>query len=74
MKIKLSDLRRIIREEVERNMLWTAGMVGGNLNQPRKGINYMPLPGLGASTEKTEKTDDINTGEYEEEESGIDTN
>ena len=29
MRIRLGTLRRIIREEVERNMRWTAGMVGG---------------------------------------------
>ena len=65
MKIRLSDLRRMIREEVERNMLRTAGFFMGNLSRPSKGINYMPLPGLGATTEKE---NDIDTGEYEEEE------
>ena len=65
MKIRLSELRRMIREEVERNMLRTAGFFMGNLSRPSKGINYMPLPGLGATTEKE---NDIDTGEYEEEE------
>lgn len=64
MKIRLSDLRKIIREEVERNMLRTAGFFMGSLSRPSKGINYMPLPGLGATTEKE---DDIDTGEHEEE-------
>lgn len=64
MKIKLSTLRKIIREEIERNMLRTAGFFGGNLSQPSKGMNYMPLPGLGATTEKI----DDDTREYEKEE------
>ena len=66
MKIRLSELRKIIREEVERNMLRTAGFFGGNLSQPSKGVNYMPLPGLGATTEKID--DDTREHEKEEEE------
>ena len=43
MKIKLSELRKIIREEVERNLRWSAGYFGGDLSSPQKGINYVPL-------------------------------
>ena len=62
MKISLSELKKIIREEVERNLRWSAGYFGGDLSNPQKGINYVPLQGLGSSTEedKIEK--------YEEEE------
>jgi hypothetical protein len=65
MKITLGLLRSIIREEVERNMLRLAGSFMGTLSQPSKGANYMPLPGLGASTERE---NDTNTGENEKEE------
>ena len=71
MKIRLSVLRKIIREEVERNMLRTAGFFMGNLNRPSKGANYMPLPGLGATTEKE---NDIDTGEHEEKEEELQGN
>lgn len=64
MKIKLSELRRIIREEVERNLRATAGFFGGNISQPRKSIGSTPLPGLGANIEYKEE----HTGEHEEEE------
>ena len=63
MKIRLSELRKIIREEVERNLRWSAGYFGGDLSQPSKGINYAPLQGLGSSTEE----EDIEH-EYEKEE------
>lgn len=75
MKIRLSSLRKIIREEVERAMLRSAGMFGGNLSQPSKGITYMPLPGLGATTEKTDDDSrEYETHEEEEENQGIATN
>jgi hypothetical protein len=63
MRIKLSDLRRIIREEVERNLRWTAGFFGGNLSQPS--TLHTPLPGLGVTVEKD---NDYNNREHEEEE------
>ena len=63
MKIKLSELRKIIREEVERNLRWSAGYFGGDLSSPQKGINYVPLQGLGSSTEEKNKIEN-----YEEEE------
>jgi|688.fasta_scaffold01425_18 hypothetical protein len=64
MKIKLSELRKIIREEVERNLRWSAGYFGGDLSSPQKGINYVPLQGLGSSTEEEKKQIE----NYEEEE------
>ena len=64
MKIRLGELRKIIREEVERNLRATAGFFGDNISQPRKSIGSMPLPGLGANTEYKEE----HTGEHEEEE------
>lgn len=63
MKITLSELRKIIREEVERNLRWSAGYFGGDLSSPQKGINYVPLQGLGSSTEEKNKIEN-----YEEEE------
>ena len=55
MKITLGALRKIIKEEVERNLRYTAGFFGGSLSQPRKGIVYKPLPGLGPSTGEREE-------------------
>ena len=55
MKITLRELRTLIREEIERNLRNTAGFFGGSLSQPRKGITYTPLSGLGASTEEREE-------------------
>jgi hypothetical protein len=63
MKITLSELRRIVREEVERNLRWSAGYFGGDLSSPNKGINYAPLQGLGSSTEEKNEIEN-----YEEEE------
>lgn len=66
MKIKLSTLRKIIREEMERNLRWTAGIAigGAGLNNPARGVKYgvpqglgseeLPPPGLGSDTEDTE--------------------
>jgi hypothetical protein len=52
MKIKLSVLRKIIREEVYRNNFWygMSGMnVGGaGLNKPSRGIKHGGPPGLGS--------------------------
>lgn len=70
MKIGMRELRIIIREEVEKNLRWTAGIFGGNLSSPSKGVTYMPPPGLGKKIER--ETDDIDTGEYEEKEDSRD--
>jgi len=42
-------LRQFIKEEVERNMRWTAGFGGGGLGQAANHASspYEPLPGLG---------------------------
>jgi len=50
MKMKLSTLRKIIREEWYRNLEWTAGIAAGGagLNKPQKGIKYGVPPGLGS--------------------------
>jgi len=63
MKLTIGELRQAIREELERNLRWTAGFFGGNLSQPS--TVHMPLPGLGATTEEE---NDANTGEHEEKE------
>lgn len=61
MKISLRTLRRLIREEVERCVLRSAGMVGGGGVSRLMRHKEMPPPGLGDEEEKT-------TGDYEEEE------
>lgn len=52
MKIRMSNLRKMIREEVERNLRWSAGISadGAKLNKPSKGINYGVPPGLGSDS------------------------
>jgi len=54
MRINIDVLRKIIREEIERNMRWSAGMFGGVGSRTRKG-NILPPQGLGS--EKTEEDD-----------------
>jgi hypothetical protein len=44
MRISLKELRKMIREQVERNMRWTAGMTSGfGLSQTHTGINVDPI-------------------------------
>ena len=55
MRITLSELKKIIREEVERNMRWSAGFfMGGNIGKGRKGT-IVPPPGLGAGADDEEQ-------------------
>lgn len=61
MKISLRTLRRLIREEVERCVLRSAGMVGGGGVSRLMRHKEMPPPGLGDEEEET-------IGDYEEEE------
>jgi hypothetical protein len=51
----LKVLKQFIKEEVERNMRWTAGIFGGgNIGKSRKGT-VVPPPGLGEDPEETEE-------------------
>lgn len=47
----MSTLRKIIREEMYRNLAWTAGIAAGGagLNKPSRGIKYGVPQGLGFS-------------------------
>ena len=57
MKITIGELKKLISEEVERNMRWSAGMfMGGGISKSNKGV-VEPPPGLGdeSETEDTEK-------------------
>ena len=72
MKIRLSTLRKIIREEVYRNNFWygMSGMnnagAGAALNNPTvRGTDYRVPPGLGLDTEIVENEEQET---YEEEE------
>lgn len=61
MRLTLGELRTWIREEVERNMRWSAGFfVGGGISGSDKGI-VPPPPGLGDEEEQ-----DIDNSDYEE--------
>lgn len=50
MWITIDNLRRIIKEEIERNLRWSAGMFGGVGGRSRKG-SMLPPPGLGNEKE-----------------------
>jgi len=62
MKMTMSTLRKMIREEVERNLRWSAGISadGAKLNKPSKGINYGVPPGLGIDSGDENDTDKEN--------------
>lgn len=75
MKIKMSTLRKIIREEMERNLRWTAGIMAGGLglnNPTTRGTDYRVPPGLGTEAppglgpDDTETENEENTNEEEE--------
>jgi len=52
----------MIREEVERNLRWSAGISadGAKLNKPSRGINYGVPPGLGIDSGDENDTDKEN--------------
>lgn len=54
MRIKLGDLRKIIAEEVERNMRWSAGF-GGIAGIGGRGRGSAELPPLGLGDEGEEQ-------------------
>lgn len=57
MKIKLGNLKKIIKDEVERNNRWLAGFfTGGGISQSNAGV-VSPPPGLGDESEKEEELD-----------------
>ena len=63
MILTLKELRAIIREEVERNMRWSAGFFSiGGAGHPRKGTEFPPQ-GLGDEEPQGEQEK-----EHEEEE------
>jgi hypothetical protein len=65
MYITIRELRSIIKEEVERNSRWTAGLFGGGQSGGyHGGDGVLPPPGLGSS----EESEDY--GEKEEERLG----
>lgn len=68
MKIRISTLRKIIKEELFRNLAWTAGIAAGGagLNKPSRGIKYGVPQGLGFSDH--EENDHEERLENEEEE------
>jgi hypothetical protein len=48
-------LKDFIKEEVERNLRWSAGFYGGgNIGKGRKG-SIVPPPGLGSEKEQTDE-------------------
>ena len=58
MKLTISQLRKIIREEVARNNADYAGVFcGGGISRSNKGI-VNPPPGLGSTEEDREKAED----------------
>lgn len=59
MKISIEKLKKIIRDQVERNLRWSAGFfVGGGIDKSRKGV-IPPPSGLGsAETDNIETIDD----------------
>lgn len=62
VKIRLEVLRKLVSEEVERNMMRTAGIVGGG----GTGSSRFRSPGLPGLGDEEEKVDD----DYEEQEPG----
>lgn len=55
MRITIRDLRKIVQEEVQRNLRLSAGFFGGGLsNQPSDG-SELPPPGLGEDEETSEE-------------------
>lgn len=61
----VEELKVFIREEVERNLRWSAGFFGGgNISKGRKGT-IVPPPGLGSEDE-----DDKNYGKQQQDEPG----
>lgn len=61
----------MIKEEMERNLRWTAGICSGGagLNKPSKGVNFGVPPGLGSdfSGDNESKEMENEVEEYEEE-------
>jgi hypothetical protein len=47
LRMRLGLLRKLISEEVERNMRWSAGMFSGGLSGKGSGAVVAPPPGLG---------------------------
>lgn len=57
MRIRVKDLKKIIKDEVERNNRWLAGFfVGGGISQSNAGV-LAPPPGLGDEQEQEEELD-----------------
>ena len=71
MRITIANLRKMIREEVERNLRWTAGIAarGAGLNQAPRGVTYGVPQGLGSETDLDLDKEEKEKERYEEEES-----
>jgi hypothetical protein len=72
VKIKIKELRKFIREEVERNMRFSAGFFSGGIGAASihhgagSSDETVPPPGLGPDTEEIDKEIlDKNYGEQE---------
>jgi hypothetical protein len=77
VKTTIRELRKFIREEVSRNLQWSAGFFGGGLGGASShhgagsATEQSPPPGLGPDTEETDKEIlDKNYGEQEKSQAG----
>lgn len=52
MRMTIRSLRELVREEVQRNMLRTAGLFGGGLSNPPSDGSEIPPPDLGTEEEE----------------------
>lgn len=71
MKITILELRKLIRDQVERNMRLTAGMFsGGGITKSRKGV-VQPPPGLDGNTDEEELIGSEHGEEQEKSQSAV---
>lgn len=60
------QLKKLLQEEVDRNLRWSAGMVGGGMNGAPPAANLVePPPGLGSETDDCDGLE-IGCGEEQE--------
>lgn len=67
LRISVGQLRKLIKEEVFRNLAWSAGFFGSGLNSANttsSGTATAP-PGLGDEEEKTEENEEKEQEEFE---------
>lgn len=63
MRITLRELRRIVKEEVDRNMRWSAGIDGGGGINVSRNASSGPFPELG---DETADEDEVEIGSGKE--------